>query len=88
MAGEKDLLPTSENAPGRESPKMHPVSPSRRWHYPLIFLCAGLFLFLNNFHTEKTPHSIEERVDKILTETPLIGRLCDVVTAHSFYREN
>ncbi|RJE23944.1 Dipeptidase [Aspergillus sclerotialis] len=72
MAGEKDRLPTSEKLPERERPTMFLNNPSRRWHYPLILLCAGLFIFLNNVHAGETPHSIEDRVDKILSETPLI----------------
>lgn len=81
MAGEKDRLPTSEKLPERERPTMSLTNPSRRWHYPLILLCAGLFIFLNNVHASETLHSIEDRVDKILSETPLIGRLWD----YTFY---
>jgi membrane dipeptidase len=48
-------------------------SSSRFWRYSLTLLCAGFLVLLTNVRAVSSL-SVEERVDKILSETPLTGR--------------
>lgn len=52
--------------------KNYKSSGIRLWHYVLIFFCAGAVVLLTNIRGSE-PQNIEDRVSKILAQTPLIG---------------
>lgn len=48
-------------------------STTRMGRFAFILFLTGLLTFFTNARSQEPP-SIEERVDKVLSETPLIGR--------------